>query len=261
MQKFHNQTVIITGASSGIGWAFARELAKQGAKLGLLARREDKLRELVEAIRAEGGTAEYAVADVIEREPLLKAIESLTHRLGPCDVLIANAGVGSTNTIADLNIAGSEQVIRVNLLGVMYSIEAVLPAMLARGSGKIAALSSLASYKGIPSAAAYCASKAAVNAYMESLRVQLHGKGVSFTTICPGFIRTPMIADNKGMFLILDPGTAAKKMLRAIAMKKKVYNFPWVTTRLMKLCYWLPDWLLHRLMPEQVGGKESNATH
>ena len=252
---FSDHVVFITGASSGIGWAFAKELAWQGARLGLLARREDRLQQLVDEIRAAGGTAEYAVADVAERQPLLAAIATLTQRLGPCDLLIANAGVGSTNTAADLNIDGSENVIRVNLLGVMYAIEAVLPGMLQRGKGRIAALSSLAAYKGIPAAAAYCASKSAVNAYMESLRIQLHGRGVSFTTICPGFIRTPMIADNKGMFLILDAEPAARRMLRAIARGRKVYNFPWLTTRLMKLCYWLPDWLLHRLMPEQVGGK------
>lgn len=254
--SFQDRIVLITGASSGIGWALAKEFSRQGAKVGLLARREDKLRQLSDEIRSAGGTAEYAVADVVERLPLHQAMRSLTDKLGPCDVLIANAGVGSTNTSADLNMAGMETVIRVNVLGVMYAVEAVLPEMLRRGSGRIATISSIASYKGIPGAAAYCASKAAVNAYMESLRIQLHGKGVSFTTICPGFIRTPMIEQNKGMFLILEPDVAARKMVRAIRRRKEVFNFPWITTRLMKLCYWLPDWLLHRMMPEQIGGKD-----
>ena len=191
-----------------------------------------------------------------ERAPLIEAIHSLEAKLGPCGVMVANAGVGSTNPLNDLNIGGAEAVIRINLLGVMYSIEAVLSGMLKRGAGSIAVLSSLASYKGIPSAAAYCASKAAVNTYVESLRIQLHGKGVSFTTIRPGFIRTPMIEQNKGMFLILEPDAAARKMVRAIRRKAKVCDFPWLTTRLMKLTYWVPDWILHRLMPEQVGGKE-----
>jgi short-subunit dehydrogenase len=254
--RFQDQVVIITGASSGIGWALAKEFARHGAKLGLLARRDEKLRQLSEEIRATGGIAEFAVTDVRERAPLGEAIVTLEAKLGPCDVLVANAGVGSTNTIDDLNVDGAETVIRVNLLGVVYSIEAVLPGMLKRGRGAVAALSSLASYKGIPSAAAYCASKAAVNSYMESLRIQLYGKGVSFTTICPGFIRTPMTESNKGMFLILEAQAAARKIVRAIGRQKKVFNFPWLTTRLMKLTFWAPDWLLHRAMPEQVGGKE-----
>jgi short-subunit dehydrogenase len=209
---FQNRVVIITGASSGIGRALAKELASRGAKLGLLARRENQLRQLCEEIRSSGGTANYVPADVCERFPLIEAIRSLEAKLGPADVLIANAGVGATNTIDDLNIAGSETVVRVNLFGVMYAIEGVLPAMLKRGSGQIAAVSSLAAYKGLPSSAAYCASKAAVNAYMESLRIQLRGKGVAFTTICPGFIKTPMTEKNDGMFLAMSAEKAARKI-------------------------------------------------
>jgi short-subunit dehydrogenase len=252
---FKDRVAIITGASSGIGWALAKELAGQGGKVGLIARREDRLRQLGEEIRSAGGRAEWAVSDVRERAQTVDAIRNLESRIGPADILVANAGVGSTNTIDDLNVNGAETVIRVNLLGVIYSIEAVLPGMLKRGGGQIVAISSLASFKGLPGAAAYCASKAGINAYMESLRIQLRGKEVSFTTICPGFIQTPMIEDNKGMFLIMSAEKAARKMARAIRKRKKVYNFPWLTTRLMKLAYWVPDWLLYRLMPEQVGGK------
>ena len=252
---FQDRVVIITGASSGIGWALAKEFAQQGAKLGLLARREGPLRQLSEEIRSFGKIAEFAVADVAERLPLIEKIHSLESKLGPADVLIANAGIGATNTVDDLNVAGSEQVIRVNLLGVMYSIEAVLPTMLRRGTGQIVALSSLASFKGLPSAAAYSASKAAVNAYMESLRILLHGKGVAFTTICPGFIRTPMVEKNKGMFLVMSAEKAARKMVRAIHRKKKIYAFPWIPSRLIKATSWLPDWLMHRTMPERGGGQ------
>jgi len=252
---FLDRVVIVTGASSGIGWALAKEFARQGARLGLLARRADRLRQLCDEIRSSGGKAEFAAADVGVRESIVEAIHGLERQLGPTDVLIANAGVGATNSVDDLNVKATETVIKVNLLGVVYSIEAVLPGMLSRGSGRIAALSSLASYKGIPNAAAYCASKAAVNTYMESLRIQLYGRGVNFTTICPGFIRTPMIEKNQGMFLILSAETAARKIARAIRRGKKVYNFPWLTTRLMKLCHWVPDWLLHRTMPVQVGGQ------
>src|SRR5206468_3033549 len=153
----------------------------RGAKLGLVARRAEQLQQLCEEIRINGGIAEPAPVDITDRFKTLEAIHGLAEKLGPIDILVANAGVGTTNSSQDLNIPGSETVIRVNLLGVMYSIEAVLPEMLKRKQGQIVAISSLAAYKGIPNAAAYCASKAAVNSYIESLRIQLHGRGVAFS--------------------------------------------------------------------------------
>jgi short-subunit dehydrogenase len=253
--RFANRTVIVTGASSGIGWYLAKEAARQGAKVGLLARREPNLQQLQGEIRQEGGQAEYAACDVSNRDAVLSAVKSLADRLGPIDIMIANAGVGDTNPPESLNMPQAKNVIEVNLLGVMYSIESVLGEMLKRNAGQIAIISSLASYKGIPSAAAYCASKSAVNAYVESLRIQLYGKQIYFSTICPGFIRTPMTKNNKGMFWVYDADVAARKILRAIYKRKKIYNFPWITTRLMKLTYWLPDWILHRTMPKEVGGQ------
>jgi short-subunit dehydrogenase len=254
--RFANRTVIVTGASSGIGWDLAKEASRERAKVGVIARREENLQRLVEEIRSTGGTAEYQAIDVSQRDAVLHAVETLRQKLGPIDVMIANAGVGDTNPPESLNMPQAKKVIEVNLLGVMYSIEAVLPEMLQRNSGQqIAVISSLASYKGIPSAAAYCASKSAVNAYVESLRIQLYDKKIYFSTICPGFIRTPMTTNNQGMFWVYDSDVAARKILKAIYRRKKVYNFPWITTRLMKLTTWLPDWILHRTMPKQVGGQ------
>jgi short-subunit dehydrogenase len=139
--------------------------------------------------------------------------------------------------------------VRVNLLGVIYSIEAVLPEMLHRGRGHLAAVSSLAAYKGLPGESAYCASKAAVNTYLEGLRIQLRGKGVAVTTICPGFIKTPMTdVNNFKMPWLMQADKAARKIVRALRRRRKVYNFPWQTTLLMKLTRWLPDWVLARGM-------------
>lgn len=253
--RFANRTVVVTGASSGIGWYLAKEVARQGARVGLIARREANLQQLQAEIRQEGGLAEYVACDVSSRDDVLIAVKSLADRLGPIDVMIANAGVGDTNPPDSLNMLKAKNVIEVNLLGVMYSIESVLGDMLKRNAGQIAVISSLASYKGIPSAAAYCASKSAVNAYVESLRIQLYDKSIYFSTICPGFIRTPMTKNNKGMFWVYDADVAARKILRAIYKRRKMYNFPWITTRLMKLTYWLPDWFLHWTMPKSVGGQ------
>jgi short-subunit dehydrogenase len=184
------------------------------------------------------------VADVGDREALHRAVEALVGELGPVDLMIANAGVGVPTTLEPINIDVVEETIRVNVMGVIYAIEATLPAMLARGSGQIAAISSLAGYKGMPGESAYCASKAAVNSYMEALRVQVRGRGVAISTICPGFIRTPMTSTMTFMPFALTADQAAERIVGALARKVKVYNFPRRTAALMWVARHLPDWML-----------------
>ena len=137
----------------------------------------------------------------------------------------------------------------VNTFGVIYSIEAVLPEMLRRRSGHLVAVSSLAAYKGLPGESAYCASKAAVNTYMEGLRIHLRGKGVAVTTVCPGFVKTPMTAMNDfQMPWVMNADEAARRIVRALRRRPAVCNFPLPTTLLMKLTQWLPDWMVARFM-------------
>jgi short-subunit dehydrogenase len=149
------------------------------------------------------------------------------------------------------NIADVERMNRVNFLGTIYAIESVLPEMLERRQGHLAAVSSLSAYKGIPGESGYCASKAAVNSYMEGLRIHVRDKGIAVTTICPGFVRTPMTEINKfHMPWLLEADEAARRIVRALARRRKVYNFPWQTVFLMKLTRWLPDWVMARMMQE-----------
>lgn len=254
--SFANQVAIITGASSGIGWELAKELARQGCAVGVLARRQVNLEILVREIQTFGGKAAFSVADVSNRVETVAAIHSLRNMLGPVDLLIANSGVGVPTTIEPLNIDEVVQTFHVNTLGVVYAIEAVLPDMLARGQGHLAAVSSLAAHLAIPGESAYCASKAAVNVYMDALRVQLRGRGIDVTTICPGFIETPMTAVNTfQMPFLMKADRAARLMLRALARKKKTYNFPWQTTLLIKSARWLPEWLLKRVFEGKTGDR------
>jgi short-subunit dehydrogenase len=246
---FANQVAVVTGASSGIGWELAKALAVRGCKVGLLARRRDSLEILANGIEQAGGTAALAPADVSERNQTLEAIHSLSAKLGPVDLLVANAGVGAPTLADPMNIADIEKMIRVNLLGVIYSIEAVLPDMLKRGKGHVAAVSSMASYKGLPGESAYCASKAAVNVYMEGLRIQLRDRGIAVTTICPGFVKTPMTAVNEfHMPFVMEADKAARRIVHALERKRKVYNFPKRMSLLMKLTACLPDWIIARAM-------------
>jgi short-subunit dehydrogenase len=244
------KVAILTGASSGIGLALAKELARDGYKLGLVARRREPLEQLVTEIKNAGGTADFEIADVTDRSGLLIAIHRLAERLGPVDLLVANAGAGASTELEPMNVPEVEQMIRVNLFGVIYSIEAVLPEMLKRNRGHIAAVSSLAAYKGFPGQSGYCASKAAVKIYLEGLRIQLRARGIAVTTICPGFVRTSMTASHPfKMPFLLEPEEAARRVARALRRKTKVFNFPWPMSRMVKICYWVPDWIMARATP------------
>ena len=256
VMSFANQVAVITGASSGIGWAVAKELAGRGCHVGLIARRRELLQTLANDIIAAGGKAAFAVADVGDRAQALAAFAQLREQLGPVDLLFANSGVGLPTPLEPLDTAQVELMFRVNTLGVVYAIEGVLPEMLQRGRGHLAAVSSLAAYKGLPGESAYCASKAAVNVYLEGLRIQLRKRGIAVTTVCPGFIATPMTAVNEfKMPWLMTAEKAAQKIVRALERRVKVYHFPWQTTLLMKLTAWLPDWVIARSLKDITGDR------
>jgi short-subunit dehydrogenase len=248
--SFTNRVAIITGASSGIGRALAVALAAQGARVGVTARRSDFLESLVQEIRTKGGTIEAAPADVEDRQALLAAVHDLAAKLGPVDLMIANAGVGFHTGANPMNVPGVEQMTRVNFLGTVYAFESVLPEMLKRGSGHIVAIASLAAYKGLPGAAAYCATKAAVKNYCEALRVELYGKGVAVTCVCPGFIDTPMTVNNpKPMPFLMTADEGARRILRALERKPAVFDFPKPMKFLMWLSRWAPDRMIAKRVP------------
>jgi short-subunit dehydrogenase len=248
-KPFAGRVAVVTGASSGIGWSLARVLAQEGYKIGLIARRPEPLEALGQEIRTAGGTAATATADVGERAQTQAAFAKIRDALGPADLVVANAGVGMPTLLDPVNIDHVEQMIRINVMGVIYTIEAALPDMLRRGSGHLAAVSSLAAYKGLPGESAYCASKAAVSSYLEGLRIHLRERGIVVTTICPGFVKTPMTEiNNFHMPFLLDADTAARRIVNALRRRRKVYNFPWQASLLMKLTRWLPDWIVARTM-------------
>lgn len=239
---------IITGASSGIGFSLAKNLAARGYIIGLISRQEKDLHTRVNQIYNNGGIAQYSVADVSNEKQITNAIHSLISRLGGINILIANAGISRTDFNKDsssLNIDDIELMMKVNYLGVVYSFNTVTPLMLKNKSGCLVAISSLTAYKGFPNLSGYCASKAAVNVFLEGLRVQLLRTGISIKIICPGFVRTPMSAVNKHpMPFSMDPDQAAFRIVNTILSNKKISNFPWPLVSLVMLSKILPDWVI-----------------
>jgi short-subunit dehydrogenase len=241
---------IVTGASSGIGRALAIRLASKGYRLGLIARRGELLHSLAEEIAGAGGQASWAVADVGDRSALRDAVAQIENQLGPAETMVANAGFGAPTHLDPLNIDDVEQTFRVNLMGVIYAIEAVLPGMLARRRGQLVAISSLAGDKGLPGESAYCASKAAVNVYMEGLRIGLRARGLVVTTVCPGFVETPMAPmDAAATPFLISADAAARRIARLIARRRGgVHRFPRRMAILMSLIARLPDAMVARLV-------------
>jgi short-subunit dehydrogenase len=247
--RFSGQVAIVTGASSGIGWELARQLAASGARVGLIARRRRELELLADVIQTAGGTAVIAPADVTDREQIEQAVGTVRGSIGPIDLLIASAGIGMPTLLEPVNVADVEAMFRVNVLGLVYAFAAVLPEMLRRRSGRLAAVSSLAGYTCMPGESGYCASKAAVNSYLTGLRAHLLDRGISVTTLCPGFVQTPMTQGSRfWMPGLLSAEEAARRMLRAVSRGRKVYNFPWLTYLLTRTVGVFPDWLSARIM-------------
>lgn len=208
MSEFADRHVLVTGASSGIGLATARMLARQGARVSLIARSEAKLARAAEAIASDGGTAAYAAADVADRGALMSAIEKAERAFGPAAGLFANAASGGRFApLCEYDDELFETVLRTNLTSIYWAIKRMLPAMLARRSGSIVMTGSLASERGMPHNVAYVASKHAVLGLARAAAAEAAPHNVRVNCVVPGLIETPML-------LQLDP-SAAPQAIRA----------------------------------------------
>jgi len=244
-----NKVIFLTGASSGIGEALALAMAKRGATLGLVARREELLREVAEKCEQNGGKARYFAVDVTDAKAVAEAAESLRNEFSKIDVLIANAGIGGNNSeTRNFNHEAVAKVININLLGAVNAVSAVLPSMLENKSGQLVAVSSLAGFRGLPKSAAYSASKAGMTAFFESVRLDVRKSGVAVTIIQPGFIKTPLTSgrENKMPF-IMELDDSIPLFLRAIEKRKKFAAFPWQLASLARAGKFSPSWLYDKI--------------
>jgi len=239
--------VFLTGASSGIGEALAHFYAARGDTLGLLARREDHLARLKAAL---GGAVETYAVDVTDLQAVKAAAAAFVAKHGVPDIVIGNAGVShGTLTEFEDDVDVFRQILDVNVNGVVNTFHPFIAAMKARGSGSLVGVASVAGFRGLPGASAYSASKAAVISYCEALRVELRGAGVQVTTICPGYIATPMTAGNPyPMPFIIPAEKFARRCARAIDAKASVAVIPWPMAIVGRIFRLVPDFLYDRMM-------------
>ena len=251
-----SQTVIITGAANGIGRATAERLAGRGHRLGLIDRDADALGSLVE--RLLGKPVAPEVLDVTDGEALRAAVARIEAAVGPTDALIAGAGVGKLTLVPELDIPNLRETLEVNLVGVAQSFEAVLPGMLARRSGHLIGVASLAGYRGFPWMISYSASKAALIAYLEAIRPGLLRRGVTVTTVCPGFVRTSMSTGipYKKPVKMMEPEHAARFLTHAVERRPRNCVFPWNMKLGMAVLKHMPDpvfdWMMRQAGPRAL---------
>ncbi len=245
--QFSGKVVFITGASSGIGLEMARQVSRAGAKVAMFARRLPPMAELETALNQnqKGRVAASYVCDVTEKQQVLNAFAQAAKDLGPCDILIANAGNGYPVRVTNFDADAAIQIYKLNVFGALHAFEAVLPSMIKRRSGHIVGMSSLAAFRSYPESHTYCATKSALSAQLEGMRPELMPYNVHVTTLCPGFVKTDLTAANTvPMPFILELEEAARVMLRAIAKKKRRLAFPWQMVLFTRLSRFVPDSLI-----------------
>lgn len=236
------EKVFITGASSGIGAALARHYAARGAILGLCARRGELLDRLVSELPQAESHRRYAL-DVTDAQALHDAAADFTAAVGVPDFVIANAGISAgTLTEHEEDLAAFRRVIDVNVYGMAATFAPFTAAMIARGSGRLVGIASVAGIRGLPGAEAYSASKAAAISYLESLRLEMRPRGVRVVTIAPGYIETPMTDANPyPMPFILPVDKAAARFARAIDRGASYTVIPWQMGVVAKLLRLMPN--------------------
>lgn len=246
MEREIQQRIFITGASSGIGKALAERYAARGATLGLIARREPDLKKLASQL---GVSARIYPLDVRNAAALAAAARDFMLRHGCPDVVIANAGV-SLGTLTEYaeDVEAFQDVMDINVMGMVKTFQPFVAPMRQAGHGALVGIASVAGYRGLPGAAAYSASKAAAIVYLESLRVELMRSGVKVVTVCPGFVATPMTAENPySMPFLMSAGTAARDIISLIDGGRSFAVIPWQMAIVARVLQVLPNWLYDRL--------------
>ncbi len=221
------ESVLITGASKGIGRAIAFEYARRSSNMLLCARSAGELKKICEEINSTGGSAQYFQCDVTKKEEVKSAVDYAVEKFGKIDAAILNAGMAGTNWYTDFNPSLFRQVFEVNLFGVVNFMEYLIPLMKKQGGGKIAAVSSLADSRGMPGSSPYNASKSALSEIFAAARTELKKDNIKIITIRPGFVESNITAKNEfPMPFLMSAEKAAVKIVSGIEKSKKVVSFP-----------------------------------
>jgi len=236
-----SKTAWCTGAGKGIGRAVASKLARQGVHVAVSARSGDDLIALADEARSFGGTIEAFPVDVTDEAAMRETAGRIEDRLGPLDLVILNAGTHIPDSAATFSVESVRTLVETNLMGTVHGLTAVLPRMMERGQGRMAVVSSVAGYRGLPGAAGYGATKAALINLCEALRPELDRAGVDLKLINPGFVRTPLTDRNDfPMPFLMEVDAAAERIVRGLDSNRFEVTFPRRFTWMLKVLRMLP---------------------
>lgn len=248
-ETFSGKTVWITGAGTGIGRELAIQLARSGARVAVSGRQQDRLEALA---AAHPGIHPYPL-DVTREADSRQVYDRIEQALGVPDLVVMSAGIWVLMDAVEYSASEAARVMTVNYQGAVNTAAAALSAMRARGRGQLCFMGSVAGYRGIPRAALYCASKAALIAHAEALRTDLAHAGVDVSIVNCGFVRTPMVAANDfPMPGIIEADDAARRILDSLATRRFEIAFPWQVVMQTKLMRLLPYWLYFALIRRVV---------
>jgi short-subunit dehydrogenase len=237
---FKNSVVLITGASSGIGYQLAKDLAKEGAQLALLSRRTDLLISLSKELSGKT-IVKYYKCDVTLKKEVAETFSQIKNDFGKIDIAILNSGVGYSSSALNYSSVEAEKTFNTNVLGTVYFIELLLPDFISEKRGVIIGISSLGDGKGFPKSGFYSASKAALTIILESLRIELKKYKIKVITVKPGFIKTPMTDKNNfKMPYLMSVEEGSRIILNGLKKDKKIIEFPWQTTIGAKILRMMP---------------------
>ncbi len=256
MSKRTPTTVLVTGASSGIGRALALELARRGAHVMASARREAELTSLCDEIKASGGKASFIVCDVSQPDAAAEVVRKAERDLGSLDMVISNAGVGGGGHASRLDVASVSRMIDVNVRGAIVPLIAAIPIMLGQKHGHLVGVSSLAGKRALPTAAVYNATKAAFSMCLEGLLMDLEPSGIKVTDVQPGFVATDMTAKNEfKMPFLWSSEKAARVVLDRLEAAPRILAFPRPMDWLTSLTRYMPYALLAPLGRRLAGNR------
>jgi len=251
--NFANKIVVLTGASSGIGYQLAKLLPKENCSLALIARRKNILDELVHELSNENNQIKAYQCDVGKIYEVQSTFEEIKKDFGRIDITILNAGISSRADIKEYSSAQAKKIFEINTLGIVNCIEKVLSDFMEQKNGMIVGVTSLAESRGFPKSGFYNASKSAASLLLESLRIELKPYNIKVITVKPGFVRTPMTDKNKfHMPFLMDVEKAAKIIISGIKKEKKIIQFPLPTVIGAKMFKIMPNWLFDRLMSKEL---------